>query len=112
MKIFWRIIMNDYKKLDSTELIEKGYLQEVNRRFFHPLGLALCIEYDDESVENTRLYIIDCRDEPDGLIFDLNNSSNERNAEFLEKFNLIETELNIRKIKREKLLGFFIEPIK
>ena len=28
-------------KIDVKEFREKGYLQELNRRFLHPLGLAL-----------------------------------------------------------------------
>jgi hypothetical protein len=27
--------------MSGDEFREKGYLQEVNRRFFHPLGIAL-----------------------------------------------------------------------
>ena len=33
--------MSRKKKLDIGEFVEFGYLQEVNRRFFHPLGLQL-----------------------------------------------------------------------
>jgi hypothetical protein len=34
----------DMKKMDIGEFLEKGYLQEANRLFFHPLGLALTVE--------------------------------------------------------------------
>ena len=33
--------MPDIKHIDIKEFRERGYLQEANRRFFHPLGLAL-----------------------------------------------------------------------
>lgn len=29
------------KRIDASEFRDLGYLQEVNRQFFHPLGLAL-----------------------------------------------------------------------
>lgn len=36
--------------IDLLEFIELGGLQEVNRRFFWPLGLALTASVDDDSV--------------------------------------------------------------
>lgn len=38
-------------KMNIKEFREKGYLQEVNRQFLHPLGLALEIEINDEGEE-------------------------------------------------------------
>ena len=32
-------------KLDLGEFVEFGYLQEVNRTFLHPLGLALAVSH-------------------------------------------------------------------
>lgn len=37
----------DIKRIDIAEFREFGYLQEVNRRFFHPLGLALEVVIED-----------------------------------------------------------------
>lgn len=43
---------DDIKRIDAAEFQAEGYLQEVNRRFLHPLGLALeAVDYlmgDDE----------------------------------------------------------------
>ena len=36
----------EIKRIDIKEFREKGFLQEVNRQFFHPLGLALEIIID------------------------------------------------------------------
>lgn len=33
--------MSQPKRIDIKEFREKGYLQELNRNFLHPLGLAL-----------------------------------------------------------------------
>ena len=35
--------MRDIKLITPKEFAEKGYMQEVNRRFLHPLGLAIAI---------------------------------------------------------------------
>ena len=34
--------------MSLNEFKDKGYLQEVNRQFFHPLGLALFVEIDED----------------------------------------------------------------
>lgn len=36
----------EIKRMDIKEFREEGFLQEVNRQFFHPLGLALSIAVD------------------------------------------------------------------
>jgi hypothetical protein len=53
--------------MDLTEFREEGYLQEVNRRFFHPLGLALGVSV--RPVEEPRLVVFDSRDDPEGVYF-------------------------------------------
>lgn len=58
--------MTDY--MDPAEFQELGFLQEVNRRFLHPCGLALAIQKDDDGT--CRLAgIIDARDDPEGIAF-------------------------------------------
>lgn len=91
--------MPEPKKLDIAEFQQLGLLQEVNRRFFHPIGLALAIEvptaedttpkycpycgsnlglwgHDDNCANKdykfcpfSLAYIIDSRDDPEGFIF-------------------------------------------
>lgn len=72
--------MSTKKQMDIDEFVEFGYLQEVNRRFFHPLGLALEAHkprhYD--IVTKKRLAdgemeicgVCDQRSDPEGIIFD------------------------------------------
>ena len=36
-------------KISLEEFKNAGYLREVNRRFFHPLGMALTVIYDEQS---------------------------------------------------------------
>ena len=80
--------MSEVKKMSIKEFREKGFLQEANRLFFHPLGLALEISVDwPEGVtdEDKVLYkdnpfnhpeavyslggVWDYRDDPEGILF-------------------------------------------
>lgn len=55
-------------ELTLKEFIDAGFLQEVNRQFFHPLGLALSVViHDDGSMEFGPVW--DYRDDPEGLVF-------------------------------------------
>ncbi len=58
----------DIKRIDPKEFQEFGYLQEVNRQFLHPLGLALeVIIGEDNKVSLGGIW--DCRDDPLGILF-------------------------------------------
>jgi hypothetical protein len=59
------------KKMDIKEFRDLGYLQEVNRQFFHPLGLALSVRapMDEEGGEWSLDSILDARDDPEGFIY-------------------------------------------
>jgi hypothetical protein len=59
------------KYMSLTEFVKLGFVQEINRQFLHPRGLAL--EYiidEDGRVEDDPLRIWDCRDDPEGIYFD------------------------------------------
>lgn len=74
-------------KLSVEEFKEQGYLQELNRRFLHPLGLALEVLID-KSGELQLNKIWDCREHPEGIYFDIANSDSERQLRFKKnKFN-------------------------
>lgn len=50
------------------EFRDKGFLQELNRRFLHPAGMALSVIVDDETGEVSGFGPIwDYRDDPVGL---------------------------------------------
>lgn len=98
------------KTIDYKEFVDKGYLQEVNRRFFNPLGLALATTKDAEGT--IELYgILDYRDDNEGIYFDNANSDDETKMVMLEKKNFIDNEFNERSKIRQNNLGFIIEPI-
>ena len=100
------------KKINIKEFREFGYLQEVNRRFLHPLGLALEVVIDDDDGTEYLGGIWDYRDDSEGIIYDLDNSDKDRIESFKKKAQNINKEfLRIEKSRREKL-GYHIEPIK
>jgi len=60
----------EIKYMDFDEFMEFGFLQEVNRKFFHPMGLAVEMNIDKETGKATGLgRIWDFRDDPEGVFF-------------------------------------------
>jgi hypothetical protein len=100
----------DIKHIDIKEFREKGYLQELNRQFLHPLGLALEIIIEDNGSEKIN-GIWDYREDQEGIFYDLKNSNEKRIKSFIKKSDFIKNEFEERKKKRKELLGFDIEPI-
>lgn len=101
---------NEIKRIDAKEFREKGYLQELNRRFLHPLGLALEVIIGED--EKERLGgIWDYRDDPEGIYYDLENSDQGRLERFKENKEFIDNELKQRFKNRKESLGFDIEPV-
>lgn len=89
------------KYISIADFREFGFLQEANRQFFHPLGLALEICLDTEGNE-TLAKIWDYRDDPEGIIFDECD---------IEKAKRV-AELGGRMAdSRLKALGFIIQPL-
>jgi len=56
--------VSEVKRISIKEFREFGFLHEVNRVFFHPLGLALEVIIDRETGEERLGGIWDCRDDP------------------------------------------------
>ena len=66
--------MSENKDISPREFADFGYLQEANRLFFHPLGLALHVTLHEPGNEgDDRFGIADWRAEPDGGIMDYLN---------------------------------------
>jgi 8-oxo-dGTP pyrophosphatase MutT (NUDIX family) len=56
------------KYIDIKEFREAGFLQEANRRFFHPRGLALEVVVEDDGTERLG-GMWDYREDPEGMLF-------------------------------------------
>jgi hypothetical protein len=92
------ISVKDFRRL--------GYLQELNRLFLHPLGMALEIDVAADGTE-TLGGIWDYRDDPEGIIFD----PSEIDEEFVDRAIRISDERHKLVESRLELLGFAIQPI-
>lgn len=107
--------MPDRKYLDPQEFIDAGYLQEANRLFFHPLGLALQVDevaqpYDVAGrvsfapSRSMTVRVWDERDDPEGIRF----------AEPLPdpvKADAVARQHVERRQAREDALGYWIQPV-
>jgi hypothetical protein len=101
---------SNFKSMDLKEFRENGYLQELNRRFLHPLGLSLALSFDENG--DYEIYgILDGRNKPEGFHMDYKNSDEFEKIQQLSKEEFIEKEIQSRKEIREKILGYFTEPI-
>jgi hypothetical protein len=61
--------MEEIKRMDIKEFRAKGFLQEANRQFFHPLGLALEVIINDETGEESLGGMWDYRNDDEGMFF-------------------------------------------
>jgi hypothetical protein len=102
--------MSDIKRIDIKEFRENGYLQELNRRFLHPLGLALEIIQDEDGTEKLG-GIWDYRNDEEGIYYDLANSDEERINNFIKNEQFVFDEMMKRSEKRTEMFGSNIEPI-
>ena len=91
--------------VDLDELRDGGYLLEANRRFFHPLGLALFIMYSTDTGEPLGLDVLDRRHDPEGCVFD------QLTPEEKGKAAEIEREWQERAAVRQEKLGFVVQPL-
>lgn len=99
-------------KMNLREFMELGYLQEANRQFFHPLGLALFVHVDDDGfVSEWGVY--DDRGDPEGWRFDLTDwpgGSAAAVARFKSNAATIERLQEDRRPARVNALGYWIQP--
>lgn len=72
---------DDIKRIDPWEFRELGFLQEANRLFFHPLGLALeIVTHEDGTVSFGGVW--DYREDAEGIAF--NDAPDEKKAHYVE----------------------------
>jgi hypothetical protein len=127
----------EIKMMDIGEFVENGYLQEANRIFFHPLGLAMSVSvtlsrwrhfliliyFAFKSLFSKKIYIPweiwDYREDSEGLYFDFKHCGEEMIKGAIKKSIFINNEIIKRATIREKLfynesskiLNAHIEPI-
>ena len=95
----------EIKKLSFQDFLDQGYLQEVNRQFFHPLGLALEVIINNGIVESLG-GIWDYRDDPEGMAF-----GNLTKQSSIDKALSVDEQKQKVAKGRFKQFGFIIQPI-
>lgn len=100
--------MSKPKRMDIAEFRKIGYLQEVNRLFFHPHGLALAVNVVTKKwwqfwkkEGETLCCVYDSREDPEGWVFADGPSA--------EKALRVAEEFNRHVIARMELLGGAIQ---
>jgi len=95
--------MAEIKRIPIDEFQKRGYLQELNRRFLHPLGMALEVAVADDGTV-TLGGIWDYRDDPEGIYFDTSEAKlNGRAAAVAEEWASKEA-------PRRAALGYMVQP--
>jgi hypothetical protein len=92
---------DDIKRISITEFRSEGYLQELNRRFLHPLGLAIEVEIADDGTERLG-GVWDYRDDPEGISFD--------GLDLAPHAEHITALWNERRAARRSALGYMVQP--
>ena len=91
--------MSDWPgEMTAQQMIDSGILQEVNRRFFHPLGLAMYVSEEGMGV------FID--DDPEGCQF-----GGELLKNAYAKARSVQDEIDRRRPVREAALGYWVQPV-
>lgn len=99
--------MAEIVTMPVAEFRRLGYLQELNRNYLHPHGLALSIEVDENGNESFGI-IWDYRNDAEGLIF----ADDLIDDKFLERANHLAMLFHTRASKRLEKLGYVIQPTK
>lgn len=93
------------EKMIVAEFRKLGYLQEMNRLFLHPLGLAMEVEVDDNGTERFG-EVWDYRGNKEGMWFDESMIDDE----FKERAKRIEQEIILHGQERMEKLGYVVQP--
>ncbi len=109
------------KKMSPKEFRELGYLQELNRQFLHPLGMALEVIIDSHIDENGQTIedvsfgkVWDYRDDPEGMTYWLDDDSGVTQQDIIEmqaKATRIEKERARMARTRMRNLGYIIQDL-
>jgi hypothetical protein len=97
--------------IDLKEFVEFGFLQEANRRFFHPLGMAMTFTISEDGTHSF-VGFADYRDDPEGCYFGFGNTDRaDRMQEAIDKESRVKALWHSKEPVRRGLFGDAIEPI-
>lgn len=95
--------------MSIEEFYRKGFLQEVNRIFFHPLGMALSVTWDEKNEIPTGFGpIYHYNNDDEGMLY-----SDEvlHTPEALKKHKYVKNFTEVKHFIREKVLGYVIQKV-
>lgn len=97
--------------IDPDEFRETGFLYEVNRRFFHPLGLAMAVSTDDDGTATFQVF--DDRGDPEGWVFSWAKypDVDQAKAEAVEKAARVQAEWDSHATVRMERFGWVVQPV-
>lgn len=95
-------------RMDIGQFRELGFLQEVNRQFFHPLGLALEVIIDEKSGVERLGGIWDYRDDPEGLFYPTGVLETD---EAVRKAHVVKSLRDMKATIRSEQHGHVVQPI-
>lgn len=100
---------SERKTLNYKELSDNGFITELNRLLFHPIGLAIGTKktYNDDLSEVDILHIFDCSDEEFGIEF---NDDPETTERILNKYNKFQEFIKSRIEVNRRKRGYTIQP--
>lgn len=96
--------MAEVKRISIKEFRSLGFIQEINRLFLHPCGLALEVILDKETGEETLGGVWDYRDDPEGMLFADGMISAEKAAS-VEKLRTAKSDF------RKENFGYTVQPV-
>lgn len=100
--------MSEIKRITPKEFRDLGYLQDVNRRYFHPLGMALeVVIHEDGKVEFGGVW--DYRDDPEGMAFG-DDCWNREKVDVERSREIADDRERIAGVRQESL-GYVIQPL-
>lgn len=91
--------------MSLKDFVESGFLQEVNRKFFHPMGIALSVTADKKGIFQGFGPILDYRDHPHGILF------KEIDPEMILKAQTVENHRYKTAKIRFRQLGYITQPL-
>jgi len=107
------MITRKIKMMPVDEFRREGYLQEVNRRFLHPLGLSLMVDTDKDGIEEFA-GVLDDRHDLEGVVFAYDKPefhTEEEMDEWRRKRDAVMGEVEKRRDIRIEAVGSWIEEI-
>jgi len=108
-KEFKKEEIKETKYMEIKEFRQLGFLQEVNRCFLHPLGLALVVRIKNDNTEELA-GIQDYRENSEGLMFNYKDRTNKEIIEVHKKMELVKKLWDSKQIARKHLFdGHVIE---